>query len=117
MLAPSIDDASGRSQVSLYVLVRTLHVGIGVCTISRKRPPEAKTLPISDEMDQIPATEALGGRRVSIRRLRKTCVIVVGHVYIYIIIYITSPSRYLKNRKNLLRTTPGSQNLALAITP
>ena len=63
-------------------------------------------------MGQIPATEALGSRYVPIRRLRKTWVVVVGHTYR--IIYITSPVQNLQNLENLPRTTPGSQNLALA---
>ena len=57
--------------------------------LPRSRPPGAKTLPLSDEMGQIPATEALGCRWVPIRRPRKTSVIVVGHTYR--VIYINSP--------------------------
>ena len=55
-----------------------------------RRPPGAKTLPLGDVLGQIPATEALGCRCVSIRRLRKISMIVVGHNYR--VIYITSPS-------------------------
>ena len=59
-------------------------------------------MPLSDVMDQISATEALGCRWVPIRRLRKTSVIVVGHTYRGI--YNTSPSRKLKNIENLPRS-------------
>ena len=54
-------------------------------------------LPLSDEMDQIPATEALGCRWVPIRWLWKTSVIVVGHTCR--VIYITSLAQHLKNVK------------------
>ena len=73
--------------------------------LPRSRPPGAKSLFVSDDMDQIPATEALGCRWVPIRRLRKTSVIVVGHTYR--VIGITSPSQSLENLENLPRTTPG----------
>ena len=49
---------------------------------------------MSDEMGQIPATEALGCRWVPIRRLRMTSMIVVGHTYR--VIYITRPSQNLE---------------------
>ena len=60
-------------------------------------------------MGQIPENEALASCYVPKTRLRKTSVIVVGHTYR--VIHITSLAQ---NLKNLLRTTPGSQNLALA---
>ena len=63
--------------------------------LPRSWPPGAKTLPVSDEMGRIPATKALGCRWVPIRRLRKTSVTVVGHIYR--VIYINSPSDNLKN--------------------
>ena len=82
--------------------------------LPRSRPPGTKTLPLSEEMDQIPTTEALGCRRVSMRRLRKTSVIVVGHTYR--VIYITSPSQNVKNLEILLRLrTPGTKTFPFIV--
>ena len=93
---------SSWAYLSSYIYHQPLPGSQKSRNLPRSRPPGAKTLPLSDEMGQIPATEALGCRWVPIRRLRKTRVIVVGHTYR--VIYITSPSQ---NLKNLPRSTPG----------
>ena len=103
--------------MSVYVHDRSCLVGLSI-SLSKilykscpDRPPGANTLPLSDELGQIPATEALECRWVPIRRLRKTSVIVVGHTYR--VIYITSPSQNLKNLEICPDRPPGSNTLPL----
>ena len=81
---------SSWSNLSSYKYYQPLSESKKSRNLPRSRPPGANTLPLSDEMGQIPATEGLGCRWVLIRRLRKTSVIVVGHTYR--VIYIASPS-------------------------
>ena len=84
--------------------------------LPRSRPPGANTLPMSDEMDQIPATEALGCRWVPIRRLRKTSVIVVGHTYRLIYKYTYRNSYNINHQPARIHKsapTPIFSNLAI----
>ena len=60
---------------------------------------EAKPSPLSDEMCQISATDALESRWAPRIRLRKINVIVVGHIYQFI--YVTSSAKNVKKLQNL----------------
>ncbi len=77
-----------------------------------ERPPGTNTLPLSDNMGQIPTTEALGCRWVPIRRLRKTGVIVVELTYR--VIYITSLFQMLENIEIYPERPPGANTLPLS---
>ena len=103
---------SSSTYLSSYLYHEPLREFKNIENLPRSRPSGVKTLPLSDAMGQIPATEALGCRWVPIRRLRKTSVIVVGHTYR--VIYITSPSQKHKNIKICPERPPGAKTLPLS---
>ena len=74
---------SSLSYLSSYIYHQYLAENSKISKICSERPPGTNTLPLSDEMGQIPSTEGLESRWMPLRRLGKTGVVVVGHAYHY----------------------------------
>ena len=103
---------SSWAYLSSYIYPHPLPEARKSRNLPRSRPPGTNTLPFSDNMGQIPATEALGCRWGAIRRLRKTSVIVVGHTCR--VIYITSLDKILKKLEICPERPPGANTLSLS---